>query len=387
MLFRTVAGDFSYKDDEVVIPAVEKRAIEQALAKFDGEFRDQPEWAAWESNRANLFAIRVDDKLYPAKKIVSLATDIADRNFVGAKSTNGYFRARKFEVIDLREIPKLEFVKGEIYDRQTEIHGPFGGSSQSGIAPSSKAPAVFLFSGASGKQYGYTDEVDEVLGVYSYAGEGQVGNMVLTHGNLAVQQHAATGRALHLFKSLGKGKGQLYVGEYVCADLSWIKGPDKKGDIREIVIFHLVPIADIALHESVPGEDLATEISGLKPDALRRRAYEAAVASVSKGKSTSTRTIYARSQAIKDYVLRRAAGICESCVQPAPFITKAGTPYLEPHHINRLSDGGLDHPKYMGAVCPSCHKEIHYGSLGDEKNHLLRESINQKELAAFAKDL
>jgi len=368
----------------VAIPAVEKKAVEQALRRFD-EFRGQPEWAGWESNSAHQFAIRVGGKLYPAKKIISLATDIAARDFTNKKSTNGYFRTCKYEVVDLRETPKLDFVKGEIYDRQTEIHGPFGGSSQSGIAPSRKAPAIFLFSGASGEQYGYTDKVDEVNGVYSYAGEGQVGHMTLTSGNLAVQQHAAKGRALHLFKTLGKGKGQLYVGEYVCADISWQDGSDRNGDIRKILIFHLVPVADLAIYELEPADHVPVETSEIKINILRKRAYEAAVASVSKGPSTSTRTIHARSQAVKDYVLSRAGGICESCAQPAPFTTKAGSPYLEPHHINRLSDGGLDHPKYIGAICPTCHKEIHYGSQGDTKNNLLRESVNLKELTALAK--
>jgi len=368
----------------VAIPAVEKKAVEQALRRFD-EFRDQPEWAGWESNSAHQFAIRVGDKLYPAKKIISLATDIAARDFTNKKSTNGYFRARKYEVVDLRGTPKLDFVKGEIYDRQTEINGPFGGSSQSGIAPSNQAPVIFLFSGKSGKRYGYTDEVDEVRGIYSYAGEGQIGPMKLTRGNLAVQRHAATGRTLHLFKALGKGKGQMYVGEYVCADLSWINGPDRIGNIRKIVIFHLVPIGDLAINESVLDDARPIEGSEVKISTLRKRAYEAVVASVSKEKSTSTRTIYVRSQAVKDYVHSRAGGICESCAKPAPFTTKAGAPYLEPHHINRLSDGGLDHPKYIGAICPTCHKEIHYGSQGDAKNNLLRESVNLKELAALAK--
>lgn len=368
----------------MAIPAVEKKAIQQALGQFDEKLREQSEWAGWESNSAHQFAIRVGGKLYPAKKIISLATDIAARDFTNKKSTNGYFRASKYEVVDLRETPKPDFVKGEIYDRQTEIHGPFGGSSQSGISPSNKARVVFLFSGESGEQYGYADEVD-AHGVYSYAGEGQVGNMTLTRGNLAVQQHAVTGRALHLFKTLGKGRGQLYVGEYVCADISWQDGPDRNGDIRKIVIFHLVPVADLATYESAPDDDLPVETSEIKINTLRKRAYEAAVASVSKGPSTSTRTIHARSQAVKDYVLSRAGGICESCAQPAPFTTKAGSPYLEPHHINRLSDGGLDHPKYIGAICPTCHKEIHYGSQGDAKNNLLRESVNLKELAALAK--
>lgn len=371
----------------MAIPAVEKKAIEQALSAFDNELRNKPEWAGWESNGAHQFAIRVNDALYPAKRIVSIAIGVASRDFTRGKSPIGYLRGCKIEILDLRKVPKLEFIKGEMYDRKTEIHGPFGGSSQSGIAPSSKVRAIFLFSGESGAQYGYTDEVDEVHGVYSYAGEGQVGPMTLTRGNLAVQHHSANGRALHLFKSLGKGKAQQYLGEYVCADLSWRDGTDKDGNIREIVIFHLIPVGDLAVYESVPGGDLQVDTSKMKIEDLRNRAYKAVIAPDSKERLTSTRTIYARSKAVKDYVLSRAGGICESCVKPAPFITKGGSPYLEPHHINRLSDGGLDHPKFVGAICPTCHKEIHYGSMGEAKNNLLREAISHKELAAMAKNL
>lgn len=77
--FRTVVGDFSYKDDTVAFPAVEKKAIEQALGRFNEEFRDQPEWAGWDSNKALQFAIPVGSKLYPAKKISSPPKDIAAR--------------------------------------------------------------------------------------------------------------------------------------------------------------------------------------------------------------------------------------------------------------------------------------------------------------------
>jgi 5-methylcytosine-specific restriction protein A len=197
--FRTVAGDFSYKDDAVAIPAVEKKAIEQALGGFDEKFRDQPQWAGWESNSAHQFGIRGDGKLYPAKKIFSLATDIAAREFAREKSTNGHFRARKYEVVDLRNRPKLDSAKGEVYDRQTEVHGLFGESSQSGIAPLNKAPVVFLFSVAWGDQYRHTDGVN-VHEINSYASEGQVGDTMLNRRNLAAQQHAATGQALHPFK-------------------------------------------------------------------------------------------------------------------------------------------------------------------------------------------
>ncbi|MEE4224188.1 HNH endonuclease signature motif containing protein [Pseudomonas viridiflava] len=365
----------------MAIPAVEKKAIERALKKFDSEFRTQPEWAAWESNKSHKFAILVDGKLYPAKKIVSLATSMAVKDFTNGRPTNGYLRARGLKIVDLRNVPKLDFIKGEIYDRQSEIHTPFGGSFQSGIAPSDKSPAIFLFTGLSGEQYGYLDEMDE-RGVYSYTGEGQVGDMTLTRGNLAIREHASTGRALHLFKTLGKGKGQKYVGEFVCADLCWAEGPDKNGVTRKIIRFSLVPASELLAHEEAAPDDLMLDNQNSEIEALRARAYNATIAIFNKDKLQTVRTLYTRSKDVKAYVLKRAEGSCECCGTPAPFVTKAGQAYLEPHHVNRLSDGGLDHPKFVAAVCPTCHKEIHYGAQGEKKNEALKQAIMTKELNA-----
>jgi hypothetical protein len=61
------------------------------------------------------------------------------------------------------------------------------------------------------------------------------------------------------------------------------------------------------------------------------------------------RNYYARSAKIKIYVLKRAKGLCEACKREAPFLRKNGSPYLEPHHIRRIADGGPDHPKFVAA--------------------------------------
>ena len=78
--------------------------------------------------------------------------------------------------------------------------------------------------------------------------------------------------------------------------------------------------------------------------------------------STTTRTpaerrtsVLYRSRAIRTYIFRRANGICEACNTIAPFTTNSDRPYLEAHHIRRLSDGGPDHPRHVIAVCPNCH--------------------------------
>jgi 5-methylcytosine-specific restriction protein A len=49
------------------------------------------------------------------------------------------------------------------------IHDEYGGNRQGGIAPSAKAPYIFIFSGKSGAQYGYKDGWDN-QNIFSYTG-------------------------------------------------------------------------------------------------------------------------------------------------------------------------------------------------------------------------
>jgi 5-methylcytosine-specific restriction protein A len=61
-------------------------------------------------------------------------------------------------------------------------------------------------------------------------------------------------------------------------------------------------------------------------------------------------------------VLNRANGICENCKSEAPFLrSKDKTPYLEVHHIKKLADGGEDTVENALAVCPNCHRQLHFG--------------------------
>ncbi|WHQ72664.1 HNH endonuclease signature motif containing protein [Methylorubrum extorquens] len=57
-------------------------------------------------------------------------------------------------------------------------------------------------------------------------------------------------------------------------------------------------------------------------------------------------------------------------------------PYLEPHHTRRVSDGGPDDPRFVGAVCPSCHREIHHGLNGQARNKAFFKVIRRKEAAS-----
>lgn len=72
---------------------------------------------------------------------------------------------------------------------------------------------------------------------------------------------------------------------------------------------------------------------------------------------------FARNPDVVAEVLLRAAGKCEHCKNAAPFKRKKDLqPYLEVHHIIQLSKGGEDTVSNALALCPNCHRYLHFGS-------------------------
>jgi HNH endonuclease len=77
--------------------------------------------------------------------------------------------------------------------------------------------------------------------------------------------------------------------------------------------------------------------------------------------------------------ISRSANICEmpACVSQL-FNREDGRPYLEVHHIVPLGEGGDDTFVNAAALCPSCHRELHYGKFRLQKREVLRTEISQK---------
>lgn len=75
---------------------------------------------------------------------------------------------------------------------------------------------------------------------------------------------------------------------------------------------------------------------------------------------------FVRDAAVVAYVLNEAAGRCESCCNPAPFVKPNGEPYLEVHHVKPLAAKGSDRTTNAVAICPNCHRELHSGSRSNE---------------------
>lgn len=196
--------------------------------------------------------------------------------------------------------------------------------------------------------------------------------MDFVRGNRAIHDHALDGKDIHLFEALGKGEGYRYLGRFACSTWEFRRGMDVNGDERRVIVFHLIQPED-------DDEPIGPTSRPTSLNRLRHHALDAASEPGERNPREARRRYHERSAAVRNYVLARAAGTCESCGQQAPFRRHDGTAYLEPHHIRRISDGGPDHPRWVGAVCPNCHREIHHGAEGEDKNRRLQQRLGTLE--------
>lgn len=125
---------------------------------------------------------------------------------------------------------RIPFIPNRIYNRRVDIHAVYGGNWQSGICPSANYPYIFIFSGKSGHQHGYRDGWDNP-NIFSYTGEGQVGDMKFVKGNLALRDHIKNGKRVFLFESETRGYVK-FIGEIEFFDADYFETHDTSGNLR-----------------------------------------------------------------------------------------------------------------------------------------------------------
>jgi 5-methylcytosine-specific restriction protein A len=268
-----------------------------------------------------------------------------------------------------REIP--DFREGQVY-QLSYLNELFGGQEQRGIITPTSTPVVIAITAPAGRKHDYHDTWTDD-GVFLYYGEGRNRDMMFQAGNKAIRDHVEDGKALLVFEKKAKGK-YAFLGNFVCAGYSEEKSSSagRKGLID--IIFQLVPANSLAEAAAAAEPPPKTDLYALRQAAMD--ASGGAKRSRSKGAGTSA---FRRAADIVVYVNARANGLCECCDEPSPFKRDDSSPYLEAHHINRLVDGGLDHPLHVAAVCPNCHRAAHHSAERRKINADLAERIRTKE--------
>ena len=146
-----------------------------------------------------------------------------------------------------------------------DLHATYGGARYGGIEPSRKSPNVFLFtSKTAGAPFGYDFDGWHPDGTFHYTGEGQSGDQLMVHGNRAVRDHIADGRALRLFEK--DGTSVTYVGEFEIPNESHVlidSAPDiDRVEHRAVFVFRLRQVGDVWRNPNLkaPAEELTLTI-------------------------------------------------------------------------------------------------------------------------------
>ena len=99
----------------MAIPPVDRASLLDAMKSFNSRHRELPEWLGWETKGNFKYAIVQEERLYPVKGIVSLATSVPVSSFSGGAEANEYVRARGLEV-HLIALPTTSEVMAALHD-------------------------------------------------------------------------------------------------------------------------------------------------------------------------------------------------------------------------------------------------------------------------------
>lgn len=291
---------------------------------------------------------------------------------------------RNNSVVTLLEI-------GKVYSNK-EIADIFKCSTQGGMRRSNATNSLVLFTDHSDLENVYEDKwINDIL---HYTGMGLEDDQKLEgNQNKTLFYSRTNGVRVYLFETFVPTK-HTYIGEVELADDPYIVDEeDINNKVRKVYKFPLsVKFGIKALDEKqLSGADEKKEkllyllnkddikVRALLASKANKEGFKAHDSKVHEQKPSSrkvTTTYYDRNPYIAQYVKSLAKGMCMLCEQPAPFKDELGRPYLECHHIEWLSNGGLDVIENCSAVCSNCHSKLHVLNLGEDVQKLVE--INNK---------
>lgn len=86
-------------------------------------------------------------------------------------------------------------------------------------------------------------------------------------------------------------------------------------------------------------------------------------------------TAPSRRRQARTWLFRQGRKTTVGCLQP-----KTSHGFFSVY-FRRLSDGGPDHPRWVAAICPNCHRHIHHGEAGPKLNEELAGKIGALEMS------
>lgn len=213
-----------------------------------------------------------------------------------------------------------------------------------------------------------------VDGVLHYTGMGRKGDQSLTFmQNRTLTESDVNDVNIFLFE-VYRNKQYTFSGKVKLAALPFKETqPDEDGNIRVVWVFPLGVLDGVT---ATPNKTIIEAIykqkerqaNKLTNEELRLRAEHS---HGQPGRRQALSTQYDRSPWVATYSKHRANGKCDLCSQSAPFIGANGQPHLENHHIVWLAEGGADTIMNTVALCPNCHRKMHFLNIAKDREYLI----------------
>lgn len=252
----------------------------------------------------------------------------------------------------------IELKQGQILFNE-ELCNLFKCSPQGGMRRSLKTNTLVIVSNHIKSLY--DDKwIDEVM---HYTGMGASGDhSILFAQNKTLANSEANDIEVHLFEVF-KSQEYFYQGIVkLIAQPYQEKQVDENGQLRLVWMFPLKLINQSPARIEASVLEFLQKLREKKAEKINNKMLKLLVENLPASKPNkrmTTNESYERDEKVVQYALRRANGICQLCDAPAPFIKKDGSPFLEVHHIEYLSNGGNDTIDNVAAICPNCHRKMH----------------------------
>ncbi len=244
---------------------------------------------------------------------------------------------------------------GQVIDSR-ELLRIFTCSPQGGMRKSNRTNSLIITTNTKGV---YHDRWDG--DIIHYTGMGLIGDQKLTGANRTLSESKTNGVSVFLFEVIRAGHYTFRGLVNLCGEPYQDYQPDGDGVMRLVWMF---PLRTISLTASIINEVDQYNISeSFERSALRLSDQDLQIRAEQARPTTSQRFVasryYERNPYVAEYAIRRANGICQLCLNAAPFNKKDGHPYLESHHIKWLANKGADVIENTVGLCPNCHRKMH----------------------------
>jgi len=169
--------------------------------------------------------------------------------------------------------------------------------------------------------------------------------------------------------------------------ITWIKGYKPAANVGEKVKANIKNVIirrdEISQEASKPSADY--DEYRRRSDVLRKLRSSKFSKSKPQGNrepkaNTITSKQYYRDPKVRAWVLELSNGDCEACGEAAPFSSEDGSAFLEIHHMKRLADDGPDVVENAVAICPNCHRRLHYSADRSEFADRVFENVGRLKM-------